>query len=247
VLVRNLLLQAMSMNTIYDSLYRTGVSNAFTAWQNCEMCEFGISFSNPNHYGAKLYSQLDWASRNFSQCIINVSDSLYRHSIIKSGMTATQAYQDSLLLGRDWIKQHEDGLKGHKSFIQRIHSWDFWLRQPTYKDHARAVFDLYKKSPEFRETVESDVNQLLARRNIQHEEEKHERRKSQLFILEEIAVYALIGKSYPRLAKIYPAPPLSSFVYIKNLKNAGLLESFQGMEYAPVRLRRKDSALKEAA
>ncbi|PJB71025.1 MAG: hypothetical protein CO093_06185 [Alphaproteobacteria bacterium CG_4_9_14_3_um_filter_47_13] len=217
-------------------------------WQEYQICELGISPGNIAHEGDKFISILDWASRNFEKTIITLSDTLYRFNFQADGMDATQAYEESVRMGKQWLFRNRLVLERYSSSIQQINHWDEWRGHKDYDVLYGEIIKYYQNDNGFRLSLAKDIEKYMQRK------EKHEimgnsiavQENCRLFLLEEIVCYLLIGHLYVA-AHVYPAADMDCFQYMRLEKTPENLKGFEKITHVRIALNRKKSMLTEAA
>lgn len=194
-------------------------------------CEIGVSIGNPNHEGDKFQSIMDWADRRFEFCIITVSDTLHRHNLVGEGMEESEAYARSLEQGDIWLSQNVAALRSVEHADLRIKRWDEWLLHPDYESVHRMLVDYRDTNKGLQDALHQDIDNFLARKKRRGEDFDYDRvmRSSTEFLIEEIACYILIGRTYAAL-RVYPAKDMACFRY---MRGGHVPEGLKGLELAP--------------
>lgn len=106
-------------------------------WKNYQRCRLDVSIGNEKLTGEKLGSIIDWISRNFIFCMVNIGDSLHRHNlVVREGLSMAQAHEKANYMGQKWIDDNASYLSEF-SIPYKVSRWDEWLTpemQKTYKN-----------------------------------------------------------------------------------------------------------------
>lgn len=190
-----------------------------------------ISQGQENHEGAKLDALLQWGIENHQQCLLNISDTLYRHNLIRDGVPAPEAAQESFRLGNEWMQRNAVTLSRHKDKFSRIHRWNDWLHHPEFNAVHAKVIEYYEHVPTFRACADADIESFIGRKRSQGADEAFTRLEtaSRAYLLEETAAYIIMARTYAA-NRVYPAKPLQTFEYLRHAP--GLPPLLQGMERA---------------
>jgi len=215
-------------------------------WRKHEICEFGISPGHLSHEGDKLESLLDWGQKNFSKCIINLSDSLYRHNYQAAGLHEIPAYKASLEAGEKWIFQNKKILDNYKNFIEKLFRWDRWIYHADYSKIKSDIDDYYKNNAAFRESIQEDIKDFLDRKIRQGAEIDLNNASIYFknYLLEEASCYVIIGRSY-NPARIYPGKDLKTFEHLRLGETPTHLMGMEKIPHIEVSVNRKPGAFKD--
>ncbi len=216
-------------------------------WRECPRCQVGISLWNPAHEGKKFEALLQWATANFDSVILNISDTLYRHNLVASGMGYIDALACSREMGREWHIRNDAAIRRFSSRISKIHHWDDWRKCPEFYKTHNAILDLYALNPDFEKSIEDDVNMFIQRRHIKDPEEiKKAKKASTSYILEELAGYLLIARAY-KPNRVYPSKDLKSFEFLRQSKVPDDLKGLEEMAHVKVNFKKRSSQIRDAA
>jgi len=225
------------------SKYRIKGHGKNPLWREKKICELGISPGNDVHDGDKLFSTMEWASRHFEEIVITLSDTLYRHNFKAEGLTDILAYKEGLHVGEKWLFKNRAILEQFKPSIKNIDRWDKWLLHPDFTQIYNDLL-LYDESDEgFKASIGSDIENYINRkdRNDGHIQEDILRENCRLFLLEEIAAYILIGRTY-NSAHIYPAHDMTTTKYMRLEKTPDNLKGIEKIAHVRITLNRRSSA-----
>lgn len=198
-------------------------------WKNYNTCLVSISMGQAYHEGSKLDALLSWAAQNYPVKVLNISDTLHRHNLLRGGASENQAFQQAFALGNDWMRRNEDILKRHLPRFQHIHRWGDWTSHPDFSQIQEAITRFYEQNEMFRAAADIDIQSFVLRKESQGEETSIQQKKQSSFnyLMEEIAAYILMGRRYAA-NRVYPAKPLETFQYLRHA--SGIPESLKGME-----------------
>lgn len=199
-------------------------------WRSFRSCEFGISIGNPNHEGDKFRSIIQWADKRFSHCIVTLSDTLNRYTMMCDGMDEAEAYFKTRKLGDLWIEQNKAALNSVSGKLT-LKRWDEWLKHPDYEAIYSSLKTFRDSSGDFHNALKTDTEKYLERRCSRDENFDYQRAfdNSMNFFIEEIACYILIGRTYGAL-RAYPARDMSCFEFMRGPQ---VPLHLKGMERAP--------------
>lgn len=159
-------------------------------------CFLGVSLENRNFEPVRFHSLLEWVSHRFSKCKILVGDSIHRLTLEScSGMSAHEAHDRALRLGRDFMEENRDIIAGYQSLTRFEFITCREIQQtPEYSAHHRAITDYFHCSPTFRESVESFG--LRYHRNrwdmLSEGERAYRLNNSSIYFIEEFAIFACL-------------------------------------------------------
>lgn len=135
-------------------------------------------------------------SRRFSKCKILVGDSIHRLTLEScSRMSAPEAHDRALQLGRDFMEENRDVIAGYQSLTQLEFITCHEIQQtPEYSAHHRTIADYFRRPPTFRESVESFG--LRYHRNdwdmLSEGEREYRLNNSSSYFIEEFAIFACL-------------------------------------------------------
>ncbi len=200
-------------------------------WTDSQGCELGISLGNFNQEGDKFRSTIRWADKRFARCIITLSDTLYRYSLMCDGASEAAAYFQTRAKGDLWLERNHDALNAAERTEIIVQRWDEWLSHPAYKALHRELIAFRDEDSGLRTAFETDALNYISRRYNRHEAFDFERalHNSMAYLAEEIACYILIGRTYGAL-RVYPGEDMHCFHY---MRTGAVPESLRGLEKAP--------------
>lgn len=173
-------------------------------------CSIEASIGNRYLDGDYLGAIVEWVNRTFRECVINLGDTLYRHNLIET-LGEAAAHDAARSLGDAWLARNAGAIDALR-IPCRIVRWDHWLTHPEFPALHRKMRAYYRDNYFFRGIVARDVNRFLERKGGSADSEK-DRGCSIDYILEELAADTLLSRQY-RLARLYPAEPLATYVYV---------------------------------
>lgn len=175
-------------------------------------CIIPISLSNPNHYGKKFELILGWASQNYQEIIINIADSLYRHNYLTEKNNENTAYKIAIKEGEKWITKHDKILQQYN--IKEIYRWDKWINDVEFSKNAEIINHEYYHNKSFNEAINKTIKVFSERDIRKNKQNNFSKKQSLKFLLEEAAVYPIIGKQR-KIDRVYPAQPQEWLKYLK--------------------------------
>ena len=196
-----------------SSSYRISLSGA-TGWNRKPVCSLEISIGNARQTGEKLQAMVEWAERNFRECLFHIGDSLYRHNFENDGHTPAAAYRLAMAGGDEWLAAHAPIIESCR-IPYRVIRWDHWLEQPEFAPLHSAIRDYYLSDADFRRAVMADVWMFMERNQERIGRIGPEKFISGCiaFLLEEAAGDTLLSRTHD-IARVYPAPQMQTFQYL---------------------------------
>jgi tRNA-dependent cyclodipeptide synthase len=183
--------------------YKIEVRNS-DGWRNHKVATLGVSVPSTNWQGDKLASILDFCATNFNFVRIDVTDALYRHSFMASGMSPEQALAVANAKGALWLTDHQD-IIDDCPIKHEIIRWAEWYKHPAFAETLEKYRYAHGVSNILRETVHDDVMGFYRRKQCEPSLLELEHGKN--FLLEELAVLTLQARELPGL-RIYPGDEL---------------------------------------
>lgn len=204
--------------------YKVEVRGADWKLRKKDAASLLISVGQTYCEGEKLEAAVDWINKNFSECFVDVADTLQRFNYMAlENMSPTHAETVAYEAGNIWLKRNEKILK-NLSIPFTIRRWDFWRKRGGFNDMLIHAHELYATNKEFKAALDSDIKGFIARRQedgsiTDHKTALRMAECSLQFILEEIAASILIGNIKPA-SVIYNAKELLSYNAIRTNKIA---------------------------
>ncbi|KXX68775.1 hypothetical protein [Flammeovirga sp. SJP92] len=191
-------------------------------------CIIPISLSNPNHYNEKFELIINWASQNYSEIVMNLADSLYRHNYLKEDLDYQRARKIAYEKGNSWIDTHKTTLNRYA--INQINRWDKWLEDEDFISNLETIDQEYEKNDLFRSTIDYEVDVYLKRKIRESQSTDFIKTQSIKFLLEEAAVYPIIGKYY-KADRIYPSKTPEWMKYVQEKMNFKNTNGMQNLNF----------------
>ncbi|MBU0800510.1 MAG: tRNA-dependent cyclodipeptide synthase [Alphaproteobacteria bacterium] len=200
-------------------------------WNKNPVGMISISQGQEAHEGAKLDALLQWGIDNHHTCLLNISDTLHRHNLIRMGIAPDDAMQAAYRLGNEWMQRNADILNRHKHKMHRIHRWNDWLTHPQFESVHAMVLAHYDHAPTFRAAALADIEKFIGRKKGHGVDVEYDRlhKSSHIYLLEETAAYIIMARTYAA-NRVYPAKPLLTFEYLRHTPDLPPL--LRGMEKA---------------
>ena len=178
-----------------------------TQWRKFSRCRISVSVGQPYHEGGKLAAVVDWVNQRhtmpFERCDVLLADSLQRHNLSGTGIQADVARQLAARAGDSWLRRNEQLLDALQ-VPWRVLRWDECLSNVRYEAVREQVEEVYRSNAVLTDTLDADVHDFVARslrRGVT--DVKRAAFVSRRYLLEELAVDALLGEERPA-ADIYP-------------------------------------------
>lgn len=197
-------------------------------WKSAEKGLISISQGQECHEGDKLDALLAWGIAEHAHCILNISDTLHRHNLIRQGAAPKEALRESQRLGDEWMLRNGETLQKYNSGFYRIHRWNDWLYHGDFSNLNHRVRDFYEYNDAFRAAAQADVNDFIGRKEPEDGVGPDRAFESSLdYLLEETAAYIIMSRMY-RANRIYPGKPLRTFEHLRITPDIPL--QLRGME-----------------
>lgn len=168
-----------------------------------------VSINSPKCSGENFLAALNFAQKTEKDFFVDLSDTLHAPNIEAFGADHKDALVFSSLMGNRWIRDLGQNLLG----VQIIR-WSEWHKHPDYSDVLSRFSHLYEKNETFRRIVNQDIERFTARTETRQVPEFIEASKN--YILDECAGKTLQGRTFPRLAILYPGHELTSLSAVRD-------------------------------
>lgn len=227
--------------TIKQTEYRISVAGS-PGWREKDTCSLEISMGNPKHEGIKLRSLIRWADENFENCLINIGDTLQRHNLRISGLSAEEAHKEARKMGDDWLArnaEHFDEL----SKPYRIFRWDHWISDDSFDKLHKDMWLYYNNNEAFRACVEEDAMFFVNKRPdlIEAHGEDALKQQSIAFLIEEAAGDTILSRQMD-IARVYPATQFNTFQYLSRPETPNALAGLGRDVYTRVNYKKRKAA-----
>lgn len=199
-------------------------------------CYLGISLANPYLDNTKkLSSILNWINANYESCNILIGDYLYRiNEYIFWGKSEHDAIEKSLFIGQIL---HDHIVKNLPATFARKFSITHWIdilkKFPEYEDEQSKLRHYFNNNACFKESIES-VSTLFVKKQIANRfvyaTEKEAILKSNEYLLEEMAVFAIYAKNGYNI-HLYPGEILKTLKEITDGKYPDLTTPLSNVKY----------------
>lgn len=175
----------------------------------------GISLGSQNHRGAALEAIVDCINQSpLKQGVIDLSDTLRRHTYMIEGMDPEAAYAAAREAGNEWLRNNGATLEKLQKPYEIIR-WDHWLQNERFPAYLEAFERAYETNPHLRAAVARDIQRFYTRKFNDAAQQMNEINLSVKFILEELAVMSIQFEDNPR-AQLYPGNELHSLRVIRD-------------------------------
>ena len=225
------------------TFYKVNSSSRDThkGWRQASIAEIGIKIDNSKYEGEKFASLLDWAASRFETVLITLSDTLYRHNYEAEGHAKDVAVNMARTYGDFWLARNKAAIRKYSGkadiIVQR---WDDWKSHPQFPEVLKDLQSLYRHDEGFYKSVRADIDGFLSRygKKITPENKFLYNRKSYDYVLEEAAVYILIGREIGS-ARLYPGTDLQSFQYMRQPDTPAHLKGLENCPHVRLSFHRK--------
>ena len=213
-------------------------------WRGFDKCHLGISLHNPNLEGERLLAIIEWINnQKFSECFIDLSDSLHRHNLMaRHGLDEKEALMRATDEGTLWLDKN-GAILDRLRIPYRLYRWNHWF---SFEDVAIGM-DAFQRAflgnDEFRAAVYRDVYSLTSRSGVPLDTSRLS--SSVRYLLEELAVLSFYFRDYP-CAKIYPGREQYSFRMVREGLVPGVPKGLANGFYTQLWLHRPEHASVEA-
>lgn len=194
-------------------------------------CFLGVSLENRNFETGRFHSLLEWVSRRFSKCKILIGDSIHRLTLEScSRMSAKEAHDRALQLGRDFMVDNRDIIAAYQSVAQFEFITCHEIQQtPEYFSHHRAKKEYFHRSPAFRKSIEDFGLRYHRNRwdTLNEEAREHRLSNSSNYFIEEFAIFACLVNQGIKVM-VYPGS-FSTLAEIADNKFPGVSEELESL------------------
>lgn len=162
-----------------------------------DICYVAISLNNVFFSGYKIDLLLSWLSKRFGQCHLIIADYLYRHNVhMQMGLQGKEAVEFAKSMGNK-INEDLDDYLPHYPNIFKVSRWKDWYSHERFSINEANLWTLYQTNHDFMTGVNTTavdyLDRLLARGQTIAVSRDQALTLSQSFILEECAVYSVLG------------------------------------------------------
>lgn len=178
-----------------------------THWNAFSRVRLPISVGQEYHEGEKFRATALWCAQRYDSSEIVVTDTLQRHNFsFYKNQNQAAAFDAARRAGDEWIARNRQAIALMPNC--RIRRWEDFRAFQEYADVFGQVMHGYGTYSGFRTAVDSVVSMMWARksRTLTDTSEAVRARffaSSREYILEELAVAALMSKEYPAV-ELYP-------------------------------------------
>lgn len=161
-------------------------------------CFIAASLNNSFFNTEKLDLLLNWTSKRFDQCIIIISDYLYRYNVeILTGKTGKDAEIEANAIGQGFKNILDKYLSAYSEEKFKVIHWKEYTQKPDFVFSLTTVEALYDSNQQFRNSVDKTAKDFISRLSLREVKPVISDNKaielSIKFILEECAVYNLLS------------------------------------------------------
>lgn len=197
----------LAADDYYVAKFRNLTFDKDTLFNNT--CFVPVSLGQEYHEGRKFESIMQLVEKTFKDCVIIVSDLLHRHTLAinNPGLSRLQAYEQSITVGREWVKNNEPSWRNCNIPCTVVY-WSELLTSDEYLLNRCAIDDFCTQESCVSELVEQMVGYFVESACDDGVSENERRRVADLsreYLLEEHAIQlSMIPKQYPNHHFVYP-------------------------------------------
>lgn len=126
-------------------------------------CILSISVGYKSFEGEKLKAFLELINKSFKTCLMQISDSLQRHTLkIIQDIDDKIAHEQANLLGENWLTQNQ-ALLDLFTIPLEIKRWDEWLVHPRFSEYRSKIDALYEENASFAESFLKNAIEFVER------------------------------------------------------------------------------------
>lgn len=208
----------------------------------------GVSMGSQNHEGESLEATINWINQShFEEGIIDVSDTLYRHTYIAQGMSEHEAMSKARQDGNEWVERNQGIIKKLK-IPTKIIRWDSWIKHSQFHDYKYYFLSLYKNHPLFKQAIDQDIDCYYHRKKgvsirfYSTTTHKH----SVNYFCEELSAHSILFNEYPSVS-LYAGKQLESYKLIREGKIKVLFDGIKESPYVRLCLYGFESTIQKKA
>lgn len=189
-------------------------------WQEFDMARLQISVGQEYHENEKLTAAFNWCKHRFSRVQICVNDTLQRFNMMfEYGITEEDARIKAARAGEEWTKRYIHLFSSIPHL--EIKKWSSWKLDRRYQEYSKQIEDLYLSNPEFKESIDNNIESIWQRRQASYPGKYNKNRKkefvllSKKYLLEEITVFSIMFESDEAI-DIYPGTTIFAATIFQN-------------------------------
>jgi hypothetical protein len=138
-----------------------------------QVCFLPISVGMLNHEGKKFEATLRLVNKNFKKCIIQIDDTIQRHTLrIVENLTDQDAFIKSKTIGDEWIKRNRISIDS-LTIDYEILRWFSWTENENFGEALKKIEELYQCNDEYRKDMNINADEFLKRRSIRYNDERY--------------------------------------------------------------------------
>jgi len=128
-------------------------------------CAVTISVGHASQEGEALAETIRRINAKFKACVINVNDTLQRHTIrIAQAKDFDVLYNDAKQAGDDWLACNQ-AIIDQLTIEHQIFRWDDWFMHNDYSKKRAIIDDLYESNPDYRDAISQTIQAFSERYN----------------------------------------------------------------------------------
>ncbi|MDA4848733.1 tRNA-dependent cyclodipeptide synthase [Hoeflea poritis] len=205
-----------------------------------DSCVLGISLGNPSMEMAKLEACIEWISIHFDKCALNLTDTLYRHTLqVTQGVSAEQSRDQALKVGDAFQETYApliDRYSGKCGF-QWIRSSEIENRK-NFNSYLNYFQGLYEENEEYQNIV-NDFSKIYLERVSNLDRTLDPRQKMECstnYLIEETAMITCLCEEDWNIL-VYPGS-IKSFVDIAEGHFSEVPEPLRKIIFISLRLKK---------
>lgn len=176
----------------------------------------GVSLGSKNYEGEALRAVVEAINAtNLKKGVVDVSDTLARHTMMIVDMTEQDAHRKTQKDGLDWVNRHKEILDGLEADHSIIH-WDHWLEDKRFSEYKKAFETAFRNDTRLKAAITKDIQNFYKRKFNQAviEHTNKDIQHSINYYLEELAVMSIQFEDFPG-AQIYAGKELESLKLVR--------------------------------
>lgn len=135
-----------------------------------KVCFLPISVGMLNHEDGKFQATLDLIDKNFEKCVIQIDDTVQRHTLrIKEQIADEEAFLKTKVLGDEWLNRNLQKIETLNIDYEVIR-WFRWTEDDAYLNFLKKIKNTYSKDVLYRKTIDLNVEDFLMRRATRYKD-----------------------------------------------------------------------------
>lgn len=175
--------------------YRVSGSAPFD-YRTFDLVRLEISIGQDYSEGPKFKACVEWATKNFSNVVLLLGDTLQRHNIRREHrLSSEEAFAYTKQQGKDWFIRNRSNIPANCQIVY----WKEFLSDENYFSTLTQVRDLYHSNGAFRNALNQVILEAAGRKLKRGEDFvwREFKQSSLSYLLEETAGLALAYERFP--------------------------------------------------